>query len=241
MPWRPEFCLIGISGSYRKSGACASLPEAAGHWQLPWPRADSRSQAARISRRLASICSGVEELPVAIAHSAPAARAKERTCRPTLAGHHAPGSTHPRGDSGRTAPRPPCRFWAGSVGPSHLLAILKGGGSAQRTTQPCFLEPGHRRPQAHDPLAVPLAGAFPDRRPPARPTGRGRTSPSDYPLAVHLAVGEASRRFRSFLAMLSLPFVQVTSRHSSPLAPSPPPDAAPFGWPAQVCSSPIQA
>ena len=60
----------------------------AGHWQLPWPRADSRSQAARISRRLASICSGVEELPVAIAHSAPAAcRAKERTCRLTLAGH----------------------------------------------------------------------------------------------------------------------------------------------------------
>ena len=60
-----------------------------GHWQLPSPRAASRSQAACISRRLASICSGVEELPVAIAHAAPAAcRAKERTCRLTLAGHH---------------------------------------------------------------------------------------------------------------------------------------------------------
>ena len=60
-----------------------------GHWQLPWPNAARRSQAARISCCLASICSGVEELPVAIAHSAPAAcRAKERTCRLTLAGHH---------------------------------------------------------------------------------------------------------------------------------------------------------
>ena len=44
-----------------------------GHWQLPWPRDASRSQAAFISRCLASICSGVEELSVAIAHCAPAA------------------------------------------------------------------------------------------------------------------------------------------------------------------------
>ena len=37
------------------------------------PRAASLSQAALISWRLALICSGVEELPVAIAHCAPAA------------------------------------------------------------------------------------------------------------------------------------------------------------------------
>ena len=64
-------------------------PRPGGHWQMPWPRAASRSQAARISRRLASICSGVEELPVAIAHCAPAAcKAKARTCMLTFAGHH---------------------------------------------------------------------------------------------------------------------------------------------------------
>ena len=67
----------------------AHCPSLGGHWQLPWPRAASRSQAAWISRRLASICSGVEELPIAIAHSAPAAcSAKDQTWRLTFAGPH---------------------------------------------------------------------------------------------------------------------------------------------------------
>ena len=51
--------------------------------------ASSRPHAAWISWRLVLICSGVEELPVAIAHCAPAAwSANERRCMPTLAGHH---------------------------------------------------------------------------------------------------------------------------------------------------------
>ena len=73
MPWRPEFCLIGISGSYRKSGACASLPEAsralavalaqgrqpvAGRPDLPTPRLDllGRGGAARRDRALGPRC-----------------------------------------------------------------------------------------------------------------------------------------------------------------------------------------
>ena len=78
--WLKYFLVIGSERFHcRRPG---------GHWQLPWPKAASWSQAALISRRLASICSGVEELPVAIAHCAPAAcKAKPRTCNSTLAGH----------------------------------------------------------------------------------------------------------------------------------------------------------
>ena len=84
-----------------------------------------------------------------------------------------PGSTHPRGDSDSPAlgthPRPPCRFWAGSVSgwnpalsrhPQRSHAGWFRLGSARPTgcasSPPQTGLPGHRRP------------------PSARPTGRGK-------------------------------------------------------------------
>ena len=199
MPWRPEFCLIGISGSYRKSGACASLPEArralavalaqgrqpvAGRPDLPPPRLDllGRRGATGRDRTL-----GPRRL------QGKGTDLQAYTCRaprkPQV--RHAPGGIRV---TRHLAPPPASRSASGlsPAGPSHLLAILIGpllDSSVRPAKDPlavllavhkrAFLDTAVR--QAQDPLAVRLA------------VHKGASSNSSvritpYPFAVQFAV-----------------------------------------------------